>query len=94
MGTRTESYMWQSGVHPNSVTEERELDALTPGSKNYVGQGVMVVSGSVTYDTDGNITSDTREYVPNDVTYTYKQAVIDLHSSSAWGGSANPNDVV
>jgi len=93
MSTRTESYMWQSGVHPNSVTPERELDVLTPGSKNYVGDGVMVTSGSVTYDSFGNITSDTRVYAPNDVTYTYKQATIDLHSTSAWGGSANPNDV-
>ena len=93
MSTRTESYMWQSGSHPNSLTSERELDALTPGSKNYLGQGVMVVGGSVTYDTYGNITSDTREYAPNDVYTTYKQAVTDFHNTSAWGGSANPNDV-
>lgn len=92
MSTRTESYMWQSGNHPNSVTPERELDALTPGSMNYLGQGV-IASGTVTYDTDGNITSDTRQYTPNNVYSTYKQAVIDLHNSSAWGGSANPNDV-
>lgn len=93
MGTRTESYMWQSGVHPESVSEERALDVANPGSKNYIGKGVKVVSGSVTYDTNGNITSDTREYKPNDVASTYKQAVLDLHSSSAWGGSPNPNDV-
>lgn len=93
MGTRTESYMWQSGSHPNSLTPERELDTQTPGSKNYLGDGVMVVGGSVTYDTYGNITSDTREYAPNDVYTTYKQAVTDFHNTSAWGGSANPNDV-
>ncbi len=93
MSTRTESYMWQSGVHPNSLTPERELDALTPGSKNYLGEGVKVVGGTVTYDTYGNITSDTREYAPNDVYSTYKQAVADFHNTSAWGGSANPNDV-
>jgi len=93
MSTRTESYMWQSGVHPSSVTPERELDALNPGSKNYLGEGVMVVGGTVTYDTYGNITSDTREYAPNDVYTTYKQAVTDFHNTSAWGGTANPNDV-
>ncbi|MCY1719124.1 SusC/RagA family TonB-linked outer membrane protein [Prolixibacteraceae bacterium Z1-6] len=93
LSTRTESYMWQSGVHPESVTEERALDVADPGSKNYVGEGVQVISGSVTYDTNGNITSDTREYAPNDVASTYKQAAQDLHNTSAWGGSPNPNDV-
>lgn len=93
MSTRTESYMWQAGVHPNSITPERELDALTPGSKNYLGDGVKVVGGAVTFDTYGNITSDTREYAPNDIYTTYKQAVTDFHNTSAWGGSANPNDV-
>ncbi len=93
MSTRTESYMWFAGVHPESVTKERELDVLDPGSKNYLGEGVQIVSGTVTYDTYGNITSDTREYKPNDVPSTYKTAARDLHNTSAWGGSANPNDV-
>lgn len=93
MGTRTESYMWQQGVHPESVTPEREKDVKTPGSLNYLGQGVKVTDGTVTYDTDGNITSDTREYAPNDVYTTYKQAMQDLHSSSAWGGSGSPADI-
>jgi TonB-linked SusC/RagA family outer membrane protein len=93
LSTRTESYMWQAGVHPESLTEERFLDVSNPGSKNYIGEGVKIISGSVTYDTNGNITSDTREYAPNDIPTTYKQAVQDLHSTSAWGGSANPNDV-
>lgn len=93
MSTRTESYMWQSGVHPNSVTPERELDVKDPGSENYIGEGVQVVSGEVTYDPNGNILTDTREYAPNEVASTYKQAAQDLHNTSAWGGSANPNDV-
>ncbi|MBN1987174.1 MAG: SusC/RagA family TonB-linked outer membrane protein [Prolixibacteraceae bacterium] len=93
LSTRTESYMWQSGVHPNSVTKEREMDTQDPGSKNYIGEGVQVVSGSVTYDAYGNITSDTRQYAPNDVPSTYKQAALDLHNTSAWGGNANPNDI-
>jgi TonB-linked SusC/RagA family outer membrane protein len=92
MNTRTESYMWQSGVHPNSVTPERALDVATPGSKNYLGQGLKVVSGTATYDAYGNITSDTRVYAPNDVYTTYEQYIIDLHSSSAWGGNGSPAD--
>jgi len=92
MNTRTESYMWQAGIHPNSLTEARELDVATPGSKNFIGQGVKVVSGTATYDQDGNITSDTRVFEANDVSSTYKQYIIDLHNSSAWGGAGSPAD--
>lgn len=92
MNTRTESYMWQSGVHPNSLTEARAKDVATPGSKNFIGQGVKVVSGAVTYDNVGNITSDTRVYAANDIATTYQQYAIDLHNSSAWGGAGSPAD--
>ncbi|MGB4577840.1 MAG: SusC/RagA family TonB-linked outer membrane protein [Paludibacter sp.] len=113
MNTRTESYMWQSGVHPNSVTPEREKDVIAAGisaaagggaagaaavtaagllSNNYLVPGVKVVSGTATYDKFGNVTSDTRIYAPNDVPTTYKQYVIDLHNSSAWGGNGSPAD--
>jgi TonB-linked SusC/RagA family outer membrane protein len=92
MNTRTESYMWQAGVHPGSLTADRALDVATPGSKNFLGQGVKIVSGTVTYDNVGNITSDTRKFAPNDVYTTYKQYVIDLHNSSAWGGNGSSAD--
>jgi hypothetical protein len=85
--------MWQSGVHPASVTEARKQDVEDPSTGHYIGDGVQVTSGTVTFDTNGNILTDTRQYKPNDVPETYKQSVIDFHNSSAWGGSANPNDV-
>jgi TonB-linked SusC/RagA family outer membrane protein len=88
--TTTEMYMWRSGSHPNSVTPERYLDATVPGSKNYTGEGVKVVSGSVAYDTYGNITSDDRVYAPNDVAVTYESYVNTIHSGTAWGGSPSP----
>ncbi|MBV6427390.1 MAG: hypothetical protein KIPDCIKN_01908 [Haliscomenobacter sp.] len=92
MNTRTESYMWQAGVHPNSLTPERAKDVASPGTSNFLGQGVKVVGGTVTYDALGNITKDTREFAPNDVYTTYKQYAIDLHNSSAWGGNGSPAD--
>jgi hypothetical protein len=55
--------MWQSGVHPNSLFAERELDVKTPGT-NYLGQGVKVVSGTATFDANGNILTDTRVFAP------------------------------
>ncbi len=88
--TTTEMYMWRSGSHPNSVTPERYLDASVPGSKNYMGQGVKVISGSATYDTYGNITSDDRVYAPNDVAVTYESYINTIHSGTAWGGSPSP----
>lgn len=92
MNSRTESYMWQSGVHPDSVTPERALDVATAGSKNYLGDGVKVVSGTFTYDALGNITSDTRVYATNDVKSTYKAYATAMHNSSAWGGQGTPAD--
>ncbi|MBS1654031.1 MAG: SusC/RagA family TonB-linked outer membrane protein [Bacteroidetes bacterium] len=92
MNTRTESYLWQSGNHPNSLTPERAADVADPTTPHFLGQGVKVVSGSVTYDSYGNITSDTRTYAPNDVKTTYRQYVIDLHNSSAWGGNGSIAD--
>jgi TonB-linked SusC/RagA family outer membrane protein len=88
--TTTEMYMWRAGSHPNSVTPERYLDATIPGSKNYIGPGVKVVSGSATYDTYGNITSDTRVYAPNDEAVTYEFYTNQIHSGTAWGGSPSP----
>jgi len=92
MNTRTESYMWQTGGHPDSLTEERALDVATPGSTNYLGDGVKIVSGTVTYDSYGNILTDTRVFAINDIKTTYKQAMIDLHGSSAWGGNGTRPD--
>lgn len=90
--TTTEMYMWRAGSHPNSVVPERFLDANNPGTGNYTGQGVKVVSGEATYDTYGNITSDTRVYAPNDVAVTYQSYLNAYHKGTAWGGSPSPVD--
>lgn len=89
----TEIYLWRSGNHPDSVTPERAQDVTNPGSKNFLLQGVKVVSGTVEYDTDGNITSDTRQYAPNDVYTTYKDYVLDSHANIAWGGAPTEPDI-
>lgn len=91
MNTRTESYLWQSGNHPNSLTAERAADVADPTTPHFLGQGVKVVSGTFTYDVNGILT-DTRVYAPNDVKSSYRQYVIDLHGSSAWGGNGTEAD--
>jgi len=90
----TEMYMWRAGGHPESIVPERYLDATVPNSKNYLGTGVKVVSGTVTYDTYGNILTDTRVFAPNDVKVTYKSYVEAEHKGTAWGGAASPLDVL
>lgn len=91
--TTTEMYMWRAGSHPNSVIPERTLDVTQPGTKNYIGSGVKVISGAATYDTYGNITSDTREYAQNDIPVTYKAYLEAYHKGTAWGGAASPVDI-
>jgi TonB-linked SusC/RagA family outer membrane protein len=89
----TEMYMWNSGNHPDSDTEERYLDATNPGTKNYLSEGVKVIAGEVTYDTYGNILTDTREYEPNDVYVTYEQYIKRIHKGTGWGGVPSPYDL-
>ncbi|WP_293300221.1 SusC/RagA family TonB-linked outer membrane protein [Pedobacter sp. UBA4863] len=89
----TEMYMWISGNHPNSLTEERYKDATITGSKNYLGNGVKVVSGSITYDANYHVISDTRVFAPNDVYVTYKDHITSIHKGTAWGGNPSPVDL-
>jgi TonB-linked SusC/RagA family outer membrane protein len=92
MNSSTEGFMWRAGVHPESVTPERALDVATPGSRNYLGDGVKVVSGTFAYDIYGNITSDNRVFAPNDIKITYKDYVSAEHSNSVWGARTTPAD--
>lgn len=89
----TEMYMWRSGNHPNSLTDARYKDATETGTKNYLGEGVKVVSGSITYDANYHVVSDTRQFAPNDVYTTYKSYVNALHKGTAWGGNPSPADL-
>ena len=89
----TEMYMWISGNHPNSLTEARYKDATGPGTKNFLGDGVKVVSGSIKYDANYHVVSDTRVFAPNDVYTTYKSYITALHKGTAWGGNPSPVDL-
>jgi hypothetical protein len=42
------------------------------GLVNYVGKGVVITSGSVSYDGLGNIMTDTRQYAPNATAVSYE----------------------
>lgn len=55
--------MYWGGTHPNTVSPYRD-DEIN-GEATYVGEGVSIISGDVTYDAEGNILEDTREYETN-----------------------------
>ncbi len=90
----TEIYLWRTGNHPNSITDERFQDAVDTETGHYIGDGVKVVSGEATYDSYGNITSDTREYATNDVAVKYSNYINQIHTGTAWGGNPSPGDIL
>ncbi|NQZ78707.1 MAG: TonB-dependent receptor, partial [Ekhidna sp.] len=65
----TNSEMFWSGTHPETVRPER--DDANQGIASYVDPGVVVVGGSAEYDAFGNITSDSRVYAPNTTPVNY-----------------------
>lgn len=67
----TDQALWNSGSHIESDNQWR-YDEVVNGNKNYVGQGVKVISGSEDYDSDGNIIRDNRVFAPNDVGVSYE----------------------
>ncbi|RIJ50463.1 SusC/RagA family TonB-linked outer membrane protein [Maribellus luteus] len=55
--------LWRSGSHPDAIGQNRELG--NQGIKTMLVPGKIVVSGEATYDPEGNIIEDTREYADN-----------------------------
>ncbi|UBM60718.1 SusC/RagA family TonB-linked outer membrane protein [Marinilongibacter aquaticus] len=71
MENRTLFKMWDTGSHPDSDNQWR-YDEVVNHNKSYVGNGVVVTSGDVTYDNFGNITSDSRVFAPNEQKVSYQ----------------------
>lgn len=71
--------MFDTGSAPETDTQYR-YDEVVNNAK-YIGKGVKVISGSASYDTDGNIIEDTRQYAPNDIPVSYQEYM------RLWGNS-------
>ena len=69
MYSTTNQKMWWGGTSKGTVNPFRE-DAVN-GENTYVGEGVVVTGGNVSYDVNGTITEDTRTYAPNEVAVNY-----------------------
>ena len=63
--------LWQTGAHPDSDSPER-YEEVVNGNRTFTGEGVKIVSGSVSYDSYGQITSDYRVFAPNDEKVSYE----------------------
>ncbi|MBL4678110.1 MAG: SusC/RagA family TonB-linked outer membrane protein [Mucilaginibacter sp.] len=85
MYSTTNQKMWWGGTSPGTVNQFRE-DA-NAGKATYVGPGVIVTGGAVTYDASGNITSDTRTFAPNTKAVNY----IDYMTTTSNGANNNYN---
>ncbi len=63
--------MWDTGSHPDSDNQWR-YDEVVNKNKSFNGQGVVVKSGTVTFDSFGKITNDTRVFAPNEAKVSYQ----------------------
>ncbi|RAJ04037.1 TonB-linked SusC/RagA family outer membrane protein [Chitinophaga skermanii] len=80
MYSSTNQKMWWGGTHPGTVNQFR--DDANAGKATYVGKGVVVVSGSVEYDNEGNIVSDTRKFAPNTQAVNYIDYMINTSNAA------------
>lgn len=78
MNSPTLREMYWNGNHPDHVGEDRFNS--TQGINSYVAPGVVVVSGDVEYDNDGNIITDTRVFAPNTTPVNYENYMVNFHS--------------
>lgn len=69
MNNGLEQKLYEGGMHPGTANSYRD-DAYA-GDKTFVGPGVVVTSGNVEYDVQGNIVSDTRKFAPNTTAVNY-----------------------
>jgi TonB-linked SusC/RagA family outer membrane protein len=85
MYSTTNQKMWWGGTNPGTLNQYR-VDA-NAGQSTFIGNGVVVTGGQVTYDTNGNITSDTRTFAPNTKAVNY----IDYMTNTSNGAYNNYN---
>lgn len=83
MYSTTNQKMWWGGTAPGTVNQFR--DDANNGESTYIGNGVEVTGGEITYDVNGNITSDTRTFAPNETGVNYisfMQSTSNNHNSN------------
>lgn len=67
----TDQALWNSGAHIDSDNQYR-YDEVVNGKNTFIGKGVKLVSGSVEWDSFGNVLHDDRVFAPNDIVVSYE----------------------
>ncbi len=75
----TNQKMWWGGTNPGTVNQYR--DDANQGNATFVGNGVVVSSGTVEYDVNGNIINDTRKFSPNTTAVNYIDYMIETSNN-------------
>jgi TonB-linked SusC/RagA family outer membrane protein len=69
MYSTTNQKMWWGGTHPGTVNQYR-VDA-NQGLSTFIGDGVVITGGQLSYDANGNILTDTRTFEKNGKAVNY-----------------------
>ena len=72
-------------MHPETANSFRD-DAYA-GNKTYTGQGVVVTSGNVQYDIQGNVISDTRKFQANTTLVNYVDYIFATYVNGVPGAN-------
>ena len=87
-----EQKLYEGGMHPETANPYRD-DAYA-GNKTFVGPGVVVTSGDVQYDVQGNIISDTRKLAPNTNKVNYIDWIFATYVNGIPGANINKRTFV
>lgn len=80
--SRTHQMLMNSGAGIDTDNKYR-YEEVVNGNKTFIGPGVKVVEGYVTYDPDGNIIEDTRKFAPNDIVISYENYIRRYHDGAS-----------
>ena len=87
-----EQKLYEGGMHPGTANAYRD-DAYA-GKKTFTGPGVVVTSGSVQYDVQGNIVSDSRKFAPNTTAVNYIDYIFATYVNGIPGANMNKRSFV
>lgn len=80
-----DDFQWNSGTAVGTASSYRDLDWQNRENKDWRGSvmsnGMKVISGQLNTDQDGNVTSDTRQFAPNDVPVLWQTWARDYYRS-------------
>lgn len=80
--SRTHQMLMNGGAGIDTDNKYR-YEEVVNGNKTFIGPGVKVVEGYVTYDPDGNIIEDTRKFAPNDIVISYENYIRRYHDGAS-----------